>query len=67
MPIKNRQQFLLIAAGAALVLLAGDRLVLSPLLKAWGQRAARRHRQRLALIRSVSKLIRGSGFMVSAE
>lgn len=41
MPIKNRQQFLLIAAGAALVLLAGDRLVLSPLLKAWGQRAAR--------------------------
>lgn len=39
MQIKNRQQFLIIAAVAAVALLAGDRLVLSPLMKAWSKRA----------------------------
>ena len=39
MQTKNRQQLLTIAAVAAVVLFAGDRLVLSPLLKAWGARA----------------------------
>jgi hypothetical protein len=41
MQIKNRQQLLIIGAVAAAVLLTGDRLVLSPLLKAWGGRATR--------------------------
>lgn len=41
MPTKNRQQFLTIAAIAAVALFAGDRLVLSPLLATWGGRAAR--------------------------
>jgi hypothetical protein len=41
MQIKNRQQFLIIAAIAAIALFAGDRLVLSPLLTAWGGRATR--------------------------
>ena len=39
MQIKNRQQILIIAAVAVVVLFAGDRLVLSPLLKAWSGRA----------------------------
>jgi Tfp pilus assembly protein PilO len=38
-PIKNRQQVLIIAAIAAIVLFAGDHLVLSPLLKSWNARA----------------------------
>ncbi len=41
MQIKNRQQFLLAAAIAAVALLAGDRLVLSPLVNAWSGRAKR--------------------------
>ncbi len=41
MQIKNRQQFLLVAAIAVVALLAGDRLVLSPLLNAWSGRAKR--------------------------
>jgi hypothetical protein len=41
MQIKNRQQFLIIGAVVAAVLLTGDRLVLSPLLKAWSGRATR--------------------------
>jgi len=41
MQIKNRQQLLIIAAGAAVALFAGDKLVLSPLLGAWDARAAR--------------------------
>ena len=41
MQIKNRQQFLIIVAVAVAVLLTGDRLVLSPLLKAWSGRATR--------------------------
>jgi len=41
MQIRNRQQFLIIGAVAAAVLLTGDRLVLSPLLKAWNGRATR--------------------------
>ncbi len=41
MQIRNRQQFLLVAAIAAVALLAGDRLVLSPLLNAWSGRAKR--------------------------
>ena len=41
MQIKKRQQFLIIVAVAAAVLLTGDRLVLSPLLKAWSGRATR--------------------------
>jgi hypothetical protein len=39
MQIKNRQQLLIIGAIAAVVLFAGDRLVLSPLLSAWNGRA----------------------------
>ncbi len=41
MQIKNRQQLLIIGAIAAVALFAGDRLVLSPLLKAWSVRATR--------------------------
>ena len=41
MQIKNRQQLLIIVAIAAIVLFAGDQLVLSPLMKAWSARATR--------------------------
>jgi len=41
MQIKNRQQLLIIGAIAAIVLFAGDQLVLSPLTKAWSARATR--------------------------
>ena len=41
MQIKNRQQLLIIGAIAAIVLFAGDQLVLSPLMKAWSARATR--------------------------
>lgn len=40
MPIKNRQQMLIIVAGAAFVLLVGDHLVFSPLVSAWKSRSA---------------------------
>ena len=39
MQIKNRQQVLIIVAVTVIALFAGDRLVLSPLLKAWTGRA----------------------------
>lgn len=39
MPIKNRQQLLIIAAVGALALLLGDRLVFSPLVNAWKSRS----------------------------
>jgi hypothetical protein len=39
--IKNRQQLLIMVSIAAVALFAGDRLLLSPLLKAWGGRATR--------------------------
>ncbi len=51
MQIKNRQQFLMVAAIAAVALLAGDRLVLSPLLKAWSGRATRLSELRKQLAR----------------
>lgn len=41
MQIKDRQQLLLIVTVAAAVLFAGDRLVLSPLIKAWNDRSTR--------------------------
>ena len=41
MQIKNRQLLLIIGAIAAIALFAGDELVLSPLMKIWGARAAR--------------------------
>ena len=41
MPIKNRHQVLVIAAVAAVILFAGDRLLISLLLKAWSGRATR--------------------------
>ncbi|MCI0744399.1 MAG: hypothetical protein L0Y58_03235 [Verrucomicrobia subdivision 3 bacterium] len=41
MKIKNRQQILGLAAGLALALLLGDRLVLSPMIKSWKDRSAR--------------------------
>ncbi len=41
MQIKNRQQVLVIGAIAAVVLFAGNHLLLEPLLKAWGTRATR--------------------------
>jgi hypothetical protein len=37
--IKNRQQLLVIGAIAAIVLFAGDQLVLTPLMKTWDTRA----------------------------
>ena len=44
MQIKNRQQLLIIGAVAAIALFAGDRLVLSPLLKAWSGAREAHHR-----------------------
>lgn len=41
MPTRSRQQLLIIAAVAAVTLFAGDRLLISPLLKAWSGRATR--------------------------
>ena len=41
MQTKNRQQLLIIGAVVAIVLFAGDQLVLSPLLKVWSTRATR--------------------------
>jgi hypothetical protein len=41
MPIKNRQQFLIIVAGVVFGLLIADALVLSPLLKSWQARSER--------------------------
>jgi hypothetical protein len=41
MQIRNRQQLLTIVAIVAVALFAGDRLVFSPLLKAWNGRADR--------------------------
>lgn len=41
MPIKNRQQLLLILAGTAFGLLLADSLVFSPLTKAWKARSER--------------------------
>ena len=41
MPIKNRQQLLVILAISAVALFAGDKLLLSPLLKSWDTRAKR--------------------------
>jgi Tfp pilus assembly protein PilO len=39
--IKNRQQLLIIAVIAAIVLFAGDQLVLSPIMKVWSARTTR--------------------------
>lgn len=41
MRIKNRQQLLMVVAGAAVALLLGDSLVFTPLVKLWGARSAR--------------------------
>lgn len=41
MPIKNRQQFLLIVAGIGFALLLGDSLVFTPLVKLWQARSTR--------------------------
>ena len=41
MQTKNRQQLLIIGAVAAIVLFAGDRLILTPLGNAWTTRAKR--------------------------
>lgn len=41
MPIKNRQQFLIIVAGTAFALLLGDSLVFTPLVKWWRARSER--------------------------
>lgn len=41
MQIKNRQQLLVIVAGAVIGLLLADKLVITPLLGAWQTRAAR--------------------------
>ena len=41
MQIKNRQQLLLIVAGAAVALFAADKVLLTPLTDAWNVRAAR--------------------------
>ncbi len=39
MEIKNRQQMLIVLAIAAVALLAGDKLVVTPLVKAWDNRS----------------------------
>ncbi len=49
MNIKNRQQLLAVAAIAAIVLLLGDRLVLTPLIRSWKERSEK--------IRSLKKSI----------
>lgn len=41
MPIKNRQQLLMIVAGVAFALLLGDSLVFTPLIKLWQARSER--------------------------
>jgi hypothetical protein len=41
MPIKNRQQVLAFAAAAGVVLLVGDKLVLTPLTNSWKERTKR--------------------------
>ena len=41
MPIKNRQQLLVIIAATAIVILLGDKLVVTPLLAGWRDRAKR--------------------------
>lgn len=41
MNIKNREKLLAIAAVAAVALLAGDRLVISPLARTWQERSSR--------------------------
>jgi hypothetical protein len=41
MKIKNREKFLVIAAISVIVLLAGDRFIVSPLVRAWKARANR--------------------------
>lgn len=41
MPIKNRQQILVLAAAIGVGLLVGDRLVLTPLIRGWKERAQR--------------------------
>ena len=41
MPIKNRQQLLLVLAGLAVGLLVADAFIFTPLTKAWRDRAAR--------------------------
>lgn len=41
MPIKNRQQLLMVVAGTALALLLGDSLVFTPLVHLWQARSAR--------------------------
>jgi hypothetical protein len=38
---KNRQQLLTVIAGAAIALLVGDSLILSPLIKSWQDRSSR--------------------------
>jgi len=59
MQIKNRQQLLIIAAIAAIGLFAGDRLVLSPLLKGWSGRATR--------IAELRKQITGGNMLLRRE
>lgn len=41
MNAKNRQQLLTVAAIAAIVLLVGDRFILTPLIKSWNERSTR--------------------------
>ena len=41
MNVKNRQQLLTLVALTALVLLVGDRFILTPLVKSWNERSAR--------------------------
>lgn len=49
MNVKQRQQMLLLLAGLAVVLLLGDRLVLTPLVAVWKDRAARMDELRASL------------------
>jgi hypothetical protein len=61
MQIRNRQQLLVLAAVAAVALMAGDRLLLSPLLKAWRGRATRIAELRAQITRGNTLLQREQG------
>jgi hypothetical protein len=61
MQIKDRQKLLLVLAVAAVALLAGDKLLLTPLSNAWDARAGRIRALRVKLARGRSLLQRERG------
>lgn len=61
MQIKNRQQWLIVAAVAAATLFAGDKLLLTPLASAWKARAARVTALRVQINRGKMLVLRERG------